>query len=131
MSDRARMSKKSAREHYAILQTVKRLKGDDLKTFLFYMNDDGHKILADCVYNALHCEAVSPSNRAKLKKRLWNYRGMLREISNQDKPISLKKKKIVQFGSGFGLIAAALIPVLVEVAKSLFTKKKSEPQPAS
>ena len=113
MSERSRMSKKSAREHYALMNIIKKLKGDQLKAFLNFLNDDGYEILIDCVYNALHCEAIPNRERNKLRKKLWNHRNILRQIAHPSVSPPLKKKKIVQFGSGIGLIASVLIPVLI------------------
>ena len=121
---KCRLSKKKAERVLDLLKYLTSLKKSRQETAIKFISDEGLEYISETIFNILYnpdCTSLlSKSKKSKLIKTLKPNSFTFRNISNKQYPITTKRKKITQFGSGIPLLLSAAIPFLV----SLLTPKK-------
>ena len=89
------------------------------KFILQYLNDDAINLISESIYNLLYNESckqsILPPNQRHLIKKLKSQKDSYEYIAKKSNPIKVKQKKIVQVGSGLGVILASLLPILTSL----------------
>lgn len=110
--------KRELKKVFPVLNVLSKLKEDDRKILLGYLNEESCTGIYDCVHNALHNKRLR--NRNDLRRRIQQHKNELRYIVKDTRHSKEKQKKLVQSGGSIGLILSAVLPLL---AQYLFKRK--------
>lgn len=89
-----------------------------------HMSDSTAQIVCGCAYNALHHRGIARRN--EIYDTFKNKSNDLRYVSNFNKPIRLRKKRLIKHGKGVGIIIASVLPLIANFIASHLSKKKKK-----
>jgi hypothetical protein len=91
-------------------------KKQNLSSALSFLDADSIEHISETIYNLLYNEKLKKSMTSKQKNKIVrSIKPNLKSfeyIAKKHFPVSNRKKKILQSGSGLGLILSALIPLI-------------------
>ena len=97
---------------FPLLNELSKLSEEKQLIIIPHLNETAFEALYECIHNALQNNKVSSKSRKILKKKLGAHKDKLRYIINNSGNAAAKKKKVIQMGSGLGLILSAILPLL-------------------
>ena len=109
------------KKHIDLLKLLKKLKCDDLKTVIRYLDDKAINVICEVCYNAV----FTPLNLSKRKKkRLLRSvdKSTLLKLSNRGKSVKVRKELLSQSGGFLPVLLSALVPVLVDLVYNAVAK---------
>ena len=110
-------TKKNLRK-VALVQLIKNCKPCQRKNIISYLDDSGIDILCEVVHNVFfHQLNLNKKTKQKLKKKYQTKKSLIQILSDKTKPVRVRKKILIQEGSGFGYIFSLAVTLL---AKLLF-----------
>lgn len=119
------ISKVNLKKKLLLLSGLKRLKEDELKTILNYMNDSGIDELCECVYNLLYKNTnIKPKQFKKIISHIEKHRGRYTTICKKNKNFDKKRKLLIQDGKGIGMLIATAVPFIIDLISRAVKKKK-------
>ena len=102
-----------------LLKFLANLNKKDQETSLKFLNDEGLEYISETIFNILYnsdcTSSLTKDRRKKLIKTLKPKDKIFQQISNKQRPILSRRKKILQSGSGISLLLSAAIPFLVSL----------------
>ena len=101
------MSRKRIQKYLPILKALSQCSNTDQKNILKSADNQLINAVCDCVTNVVYGKipiSAHHKNKLKRKKNVW------RDLSNPKKSVNVKKKLLIQHGSG--LLALLLKPLL-------------------
>ena len=117
-------NKNEKKKLITLLQSLKKLSPDAIKTVINHLSDDSIDSLCECVYNVINVDLKLNKNLKRkiikhISKKCSKHR--LKCIMNKKHNISKRRKALSMEGGfgGLGLLLSTAIPFLT----SLFTKK--------
>ena len=101
------LNKKHLANH-ALISVLKKCNPEVRETMINFLNSEGLKALAECVYNVLYNHEISKSHKNRLKKHCSNSKKDLKKICKKKISIKERKRLLSQNakGSGLGTILA-------------------------
>ena len=118
-----RVSKARLRKAYPLLELVLRLKPADRTVVLQFLNKDGCESVYKCIENALFNEQIPSAQRASLSAKLGVYKSAFRDMIHPKRSAVTKQKRLVQSGTGIGILLATVLPMLAKFIYDKVTKK--------
>lgn len=115
---RKKLTVKNAMNIYNFLQAVKKMSESDFKTITPYLNDDGCRILSDCMYNSIFSDGVADDMKNNLRKALSSKKEIIRKLARYNKSFKYHRKNLPQFGGNIGLIVSSVLPLIISFLKS-------------
>lgn len=115
-------SKKQLAQILPMLKLISDSDDSTRDSIIKHMSDDTCQVLSGCVHNAIHHKGIG--RRSEIYQTFKKNPNDLRYVSNFNKPVHLRKKRLKKFGSGLGLIVSAVLPVIIEFIANQFSKKK-------
>ena len=116
------LTKHKLKKCYPVLNILNKLSEGEQSVLLHHLDQDAHEAVYECVYNAITNKNIQPEKRQALRKHLKAKQKDIRYIV-QSKAIRRKRKKVVQLGSGLGLILSTVLPLLASFLFNKITKK--------
>lgn len=119
------MRRRKANEIYTLCKIVKRLKPEEQRLLVSYLNEKGLMAIAECVRQVVFNENIPAKTKAKLRKQFSRKQMMLFDIASpySDKFKMEKTKKLIQKGGSLSLILGAVLPILADIVYKQLSKK--------
>lgn len=99
------------------LNTVKGVKKNNRSVLMEHLSDDSVDLLFDTIRNVIKSNAVSPTQKGVLKKKLARHKSTLRYLSDSSKPIKARRRRMMQTGKGgipyLDTIISTALPLLM------------------
>ena len=109
------------KKHIDLLKLLKKLKCNELKTVIGYLDDIAINVLCELCFNALYTQLnISNRNKKKLKGSI-DKRTIVR-LSNRNRSTKSRKKLLKQSGGFVSVLLGALVPVLIDLVYKVATK---------
>ena len=101
------ISRNEKKKYLPLLDTLRKLNGNDVSNIMDFLTDDAIDHVCECVYNVLHTDlSLSSSKKTRLKKFIKSNCSIHR----------LKRRKALkQEGKGLPLLLASVIPFLANL----------------
>ena len=107
------MKKTQIKKYLPLLKLLKKLKADDKKTLLHFLDENGSDIICECIYNSIRNTTIPHLHRKELKKTLADSKRPLRYLSKLNNNPEKRRKLLPQLGAGtLDTILSVVIPVL-------------------
>jgi len=113
------MKKKQLKKVFPLLELLHRMPDADRAIVLQFLNSTGCDGIYECIHNGLWNKTLDVSQREILKKKLGENSNTFRYVNKAKANPIRRQKKLVQVGSGVGVIIGLLLPYL---AQYLFAK---------
>ena len=115
------ISRKKLSKLLPLLNLLKRLSSEERKVLVGYLNQEACDAICQCIHNSITNQDIASQHRQSLKRKTGGVKQTLRYLSNADKPLHLRQKKLSQIGGNpLGIILATVLPILTSF---LFGKK--------
>lgn len=101
-----------------LLRLLQRLKSEDVRQVLQYLNDDGLNTLGELTKNLLYCRCnISPKEKLTLKKKLGPHKKEFQKIARKKTNQEHRRRLLIdQNGSGLlSLLLSIGVPLLSSI----------------
>lgn len=109
-----RNTKKRMDKMLGVLTLIKKMKGKDARHIPDLLSDESMELLCECIYNSI-TNLSDDKKREFLKKKLMKDKDKIRFLSKPSNELKKKRALIPQMGSGLGIIASMLIPIVTSL----------------
>ena len=120
---RKKLTPKKINDLLRLFKYILAQKGEAKIDFLKYLDERGIDNISESIYNLLYNEnlnhILTKSQKSKLVKTIKSNLSNFENIARKKIPAKIRKRKIIQSGSGVGTILLTLLPVI----SSLLFKK--------
>ena len=112
-----RKTRKHLKKLSEFLTIAKKLDEKELKYLFQHIDTEILLLIFDAIHNCVNkdCAFFDTEQQLTLKEPLGKYKSEIRYITSPSKSIVGRRKKLVQFGKGFPIIASLLLPVLTQL----------------
>lgn len=118
-SRKCALPKKKVKKILSFFKLISNLNNSNRKIALQYVNDEGLEYICESVFNILYnpdCTSnLSKNKKIKLIKTLKPKSANYQRIGTKKYPLSSKRVKIIQSGSGLSLLLSTAIPFLASL----------------
>ena len=111
------MKKNKMKKVYPLLELFSRLKEEDQVELLKHLNCDGCDGILECIHNALWNKDIEVGKRKLINTRLKDHHKTFRYLNKLEGDPQKRRNKLLQVGSGIGLIVGIVLPILSEYVK--------------
>ena len=88
------------RPEIALIKTLKRLKPEDQKNIVKYLNESAVDLLEECFHNIISTDLrLKKRDKKKLKEKLQGNEKLIRYISKKSNPLEKRRQKLIQSGN--------------------------------
>jgi DNA gyrase/topoisomerase IV subunit B len=106
------MKKSEMKKVYPLLELFSRLKEEDQAELLKHLNCEGCDGILECIHNALWNKDIEVGKRKLINRQLKDHHKTFRYLNNLKGDQQKRRNKLVQVGSGIGLIVTTVLPIL-------------------
>ena len=93
------MSKNVNKPEIELIRTLKKLKSEDQKSIIKYLDEPALNLLGECFHNILSTNLrLKKRDKKKLKEKLHGNEKLIRYISNKNRPLEKRRQKLTQSG---------------------------------
>ena len=84
----------------ALIKTLKRLKAEDQKNIVKYLNESAVNLLGECFHNIVSTDLrLKKKDKKKLKEKLQGNEKLIRYIAKKSNPLEKRRQKLMQSGN--------------------------------
>ena len=101
-----------------LLRLLRKLKSEDVRLILHFLNEEGLNTLGELTKNLLYCRCnISPKEKITLKKKLSPYKSAFRKIARKKTNQDQRRRLLInQNGSGLlSLLLSIGVPLLSSI----------------
>lgn len=109
----------------ALIRTLKKLKSEDQKNIIKYLDEPALNLLGECFHNILATNLrLKKRDKKRLKEKLLGNEKLIRYISNKNRPLEKRRQRLTQSGGAIlTTVLAVALPFLIEFIARKLSKK--------
>ena len=93
------MAKNLNKPEIELIRTLKKLKSEDQKSIIKYLDETALNLIGECFHNILSTNLrLKKRDKKRLKEKLHGNEKLIRYISNKNRPLEKRRQKLTQSG---------------------------------